>query len=400
MRYPFYSLPPAGNKIPLKIILRAIKASRQGDNDSILDPLKSYLGTQNLLFLSSGRTALWLILKTLANLRPDRTEVIVPAYTCPAVASAVLKAGLNPVLCDINLNDFSFLKEELEKKINQDTLAVVVVHLFGFPCDIKELKDCCTLNKTFIVEDAAQAFGNSNLNSPEEKLGLLGDAGFYSFGRGKPLSFLHGGLAVFKSSRFFNEAKLIYDGLVKFEGLKNVEYSVSLLGYLFLSNPYLYWIPQRMPFLHLGETRFEPEFDLLQGSSITIALVSSLLATLNKEKETRYRNSEWYIKNTNKQTLDFCLRYDRFPYLRFPLLFPDRQTRNQMFNKMQSKGCGAALYYPTTLNQMPGLKEKLKDSENYENGNILANRLLTLPVHSGVRDSDLKRIAFILENAN
>ena len=68
----------------------------------------------------------------------------------------------------------------------------------------------CRENDVFLVEDAAQAFGNIVCGPSERKLGLLGDAGFFSFGRGKPISALHGGLAVTGSAEIREQADLVY----------------------------------------------------------------------------------------------------------------------------------------------------------------------------------------------
>ena len=130
-----HSIPPAWHKIPLKSFPRAFKGRGKYSSDSLLDPLRDFLGTRNIYYLTSGRAALWLLLMALSRISPGRLEVVLPAYTFPAGASAILKAGLKPILCDNNLSDFGFAGEELRKKINKNTLAVIVVHLFGYPAN-------------------------------------------------------------------------------------------------------------------------------------------------------------------------------------------------------------------------------------------------------------------------
>ena len=159
----FYSIPPAGHRIPMTTIARCIKRIRKNSNSKLLEAMQNLLGTRHILYLSSGRAALWLILKTLSSMRPKKREPIIPAYTCPAVVSALLKADLRPVLCDINNADFGFSGQELQQKINKNTLAVMIVHLFGYPANIEEVKGCCKQNNLFVIEDAAQAFGNTLL---------------------------------------------------------------------------------------------------------------------------------------------------------------------------------------------------------------------------------------------
>jgi len=107
----FYSLPPAGQKIPFKELIKCLAKNLHATTDMTNEAIKQYLGNNHVLYLSSGRAALWLYLKTVSIRRPERKEVIIPAYTCPSVVSAVLKAGLTPVLCDNNLDDFWYLSE-------------------------------------------------------------------------------------------------------------------------------------------------------------------------------------------------------------------------------------------------------------------------------------------------
>jgi len=394
----FYSLPPAGNRIPLTI-LGAIHRLMREDPETFLNPIKEYLGGNNLLlYLSSGRAALWLILKTFSSFFPEKNEVIIPAYSCPAVASAILKVGLKPVLCDINLDNFGFSMEDLEKKITTKILAVVIVHLFGFPANIGETRQICVQKKVVMVEDAAQGFGNTLFNESETKLGLVGDAGFYSFGRGKPLSLLHGGLALFNSPDIFNKALEMYKNLNPFNGFKNIKLALTLGGYAILSNPYFYWLPEILPFLHLGETVFEEEINPFQGSSLSKILIISLLDSLDKEKKIRGNNSEWYAENISRISGIKPAPSTKFPYLRYPLLLPNKHMRDRQLASLKASGTGAALFYPCPLNALPGLKEILKDGNEYPNAQRLADSLITLPVHSGVTPKIRENIFSILRD--
>jgi perosamine synthetase len=390
----FYSLPPAGTKIPLSAICRAIKESRPENNGTLLDPIKEYLATRNVLFLSSGRAALWLILKALAKLSPDRTEVVLPAYTCPAVASAVLKAGLKPVLCDINLNDFGFYREALAEKVGKKTLTVVLVHLFGYPANLHEVREICREQGVFLVEDAAQAFGNRLSDSEGSKLGLLGDAGFYSFGRGKPVSLMQGGILVTKSEEIFAAAKGIYRDLNHQGAFPNVRYGITLASYALLSNPHAYWIPQRLPFLHLGETIFEPDFVRSEGTPLAGVLAGKMIESIEEEKEIRRANSEWYSANLGDIPGVDAVPSAIFPYLRYPLLLKDRTRRDGVLDRLMSRGTGAALFYPSPLNELPGLKEVWQDETTYPNARKLSHTLITLPVHSGVTETIREKIKF------
>jgi len=392
----FYSLPPAGHKISLRLLWGGIGNRSQEQCDRAIEDIKGYLGSRNVFYLSSGRAALWLYLKALSLFKPERKEVIVPAYTCPSIVSAVLKAGLRPVLCDNNLDDFGYAPREFENRLGKQTLAAIVVHLYGVPARISTLQELCRSNGTSLVEDAAQAFGNAFPDEQNVKLGMKGDAGFYSFGRGKPISILHGGLLVVASDEVSHEARRIMQRLNAENA--NMQYRLSLGAYVLFSNPRLYWIPQMLPFLNLGGTVFEPEFSTARGLSVAAALLGTMLPGLEKEKETRGTNAKWYSDNLSQG----CLRHigsrrNEYPYLRYPLIIDDRDLRAGILERLVAEGTGATGSYPTPLNQLPKLREVLADDTEYKYATKIAGSIVTLPVHSGVSAADRENIKRIIE---
>jgi dTDP-4-amino-4,6-dideoxygalactose transaminase len=361
--------------------------------------MRQFLGDQYALYLSSGRAALWLILEALSQIKPSRREVIIPAYTCPAVAAAILKAGLHPILADINLTDFGFSMEDLNEKVTANTLAVIVVHLFGYPAGLDHVYEFLQQHHVFLVEDAAQAFGNKMKDLPQMKLGLLGDAGFFSFGRGKPLNMMHGGVLVTNSEEIYQDAKRIYQGQNHSSRLQDLKY-ISMLGlYLLFSHPYLYWIPKRIPFLHLGETIFEPDFEISKILRFPKLLLEEMMAFITRDQEIRERNSSWYSEALRDIPYVRKPPAPEFPYLRYPLIVEGGGLRDRILENLKYHGTGAALFYPSPLNELPGLKEILQDKRRYPNSERLSKTLITLPVHGGLRQSDREKIKAIVAKA-
>lgn len=376
------------------MLLACFACSSKERYSGAVENIKSYLGTGNILYLSSGRAALWLYLKALSYLRPDRKEVLVPAYTCPSIVSAVRKAGLTPVLCDNNLDDFGYLNEEFEKKLNRKTLAVVVVHLYGLPVMLENIQALCRANGSTLVEDAAQAFGNTFQDEQDVKLGLKGDAGFYSFGRGKPISIMHGGLLVIDAPEVFQEARQILQGLSRCTD--TVHYCISMSLYSLFSHPRLYWIPQMIPALNLGGTVFEPEFQTNRGLTEAAALLSEMIPALEEEKKSRNINSKWYSNNLPEGFVQNGSSQGGYPYLRYPLMIDHRNLRTRILEKLIEEGMGATGSYPCPLNQLPKLKEVLADFAEYKNAKKISESIVTLPVHSGVSELAREKIKRII----
>jgi dTDP-4-amino-4,6-dideoxygalactose transaminase len=350
-----------------------------------------YLGTTHSFFVSSGRGALWLILKALSKMAPDRREVVIPAYTCPAVASAVLKAGLKPVLCDINLTGFGFSLEQLDARVGRNTLATVVVHLFGYPANVRDVLSLCKSRGAFVIEDAAQAFGNSTLESETHKLGLLADAGFFSFGRGKPLTAVHGGLVVTPSQEISRGISRVYETLHSPGRAETAAYLLRLGVYSLFYNPSLYWLPERLPFLGLGETVFEPDIDVSKGHAAAALVLYDQLDSIEEDKRTRAENAAWYASSLSGFTKPPGT--PGFPFSRYPAIFESKAHRDRVLNALLSAHTGAALFYPTPLNELPGLREVLGDETVYTNARRLADTLITLPVQRHVTAAAKARIA-------
>ena len=120
-------------------------------------------------------------------------EVIVPAYTFVASATAVLLAGATPVIADVNPVDLHLSPEAVEAALTGRTAAIMPVHLAGSPADMDPLNALAARHGLVVVEDAAQAHGATYKDRP---VGGLGDAGVYSFQASKAMTAGEGGLIV------------------------------------------------------------------------------------------------------------------------------------------------------------------------------------------------------------
>ncbi|UBU11429.1 DegT/DnrJ/EryC1/StrS family aminotransferase [Nonomuraea gerenzanensis] len=120
-------------------------------------------------------------------------EVIVPAYTFVATATAVLLAGATPVIADVDATDLHLSAPAVEAALTPRTAAIVPVHLAGSPADMDPLNAIAARHGLAVVEDAAQAHGATYRGRP---VGGLGDAGVYSFQSSKAMTAGEGGLVV------------------------------------------------------------------------------------------------------------------------------------------------------------------------------------------------------------
>ncbi len=113
------------------------------------------------------------------------------------MAASVAKAGLKIAIYDLDPRTFAPDMDSVKANFSKNTLAIISQHLLGIPTPVDELRQIAEGIGAYIVEDAAQALGGT-MNG--RSLGTMGDFGFFSFGRGKPLSLGGGGALIGKDA--------------------------------------------------------------------------------------------------------------------------------------------------------------------------------------------------------
>lgn len=145
----------------------------------------AYCQTKYCVGVGNGLDALVLSLKALGIGAGD--EVLVPSNTFIATALAVTYTGATPVFVEPNLATYNIDPANIEKKITDQTRAIIPVHLYGQPADMDPILQIAARHKLFVVEDCAQAHGATYKG---RKVGSFGDIGAFSFYPGKNLGAL------------------------------------------------------------------------------------------------------------------------------------------------------------------------------------------------------------------
>jgi perosamine synthetase len=169
------------------------------------EDLAKYLNVKHVLTVSNGTVSLQLILAALGIGADD--DVLVPEVTYAACFSAIHWSGARivPIPPDDNgqcLSNHYNLKRFLTPK----TKALLLPHLYGNCADVEKIKDFCKLNRIYLIEDAAEAFG-SNING--KKLGTFGEAGSFSFFSNKIITTGEGGAVVTNNTTLYERMKLM-----------------------------------------------------------------------------------------------------------------------------------------------------------------------------------------------
>jgi len=161
-------------------------------NGAFEQALAGYVGSPHAAAVSSGTAALHLACIA-AGLGPG-DEVIVPAFTFVASASAPRYVGAEPVLCDVrSAQDFSIDPADVARRITSRTRAVVAVHFCGYPAQALALRELCDEHGLVLIEDCAQAIG-AHVDAAGRQVGTVGELGCFSFFSKKQLCVGEGGM--------------------------------------------------------------------------------------------------------------------------------------------------------------------------------------------------------------
>ena len=175
-----------------KMLFLPLAWKRGGGIKKLEEEFKKYLGVKYAVSFNSGRSSLYAILKALSL--PKQSDVLLQAFTCNAVVNPILWADLHPIYIDC-ADDFNIDTKKLALLIreNKQCEVLIIQHTFGLAANMDELMKIAKENNLIVIEDCAHALG-AEFNG--QKVGIFGDAAFFSFSRDKVISSVYGGMAV------------------------------------------------------------------------------------------------------------------------------------------------------------------------------------------------------------
>ena len=387
-------LPPTAAQLALLDLVKGVLGLvRSGSFRRVLESeIKTFFDVKHVYLLTSGKAALTTILRGL-KADSSRCQVIIPAYTCFSVPSAVLKAGLDVVLCDVDPHTLDLNLQRLRETVGPKTLAIVAPHLMGQPADIAAMRAIAESVGAFIVEDAAQAMGCKHEG---RWLGTQGDVGFFSLGRGKNLSAGSGGVIVTNSDRLAEAVTREYARVASEPIMAAVNNFVKVVAATFLIHPKLYWMPAGIPFLGLGETKFFSDFPIRRMDGMRAGLLSSWRGRLDESNRCRVRKKRSFLDRLPQGAQQFLIHQsEAAPYLRFPVLMPTARHKEALCATARQKGLGISSLYPAPISEISDIASKFR-SRRYPGAEALSARLVTLPLHQFVTETDVDRICSIV----
>lgn len=362
----FSSYPPAEARIPAAAFLGALWPARSEFGSELC----RYLGAGHCILGNSGRSLLYKLLAAAGKKHPQRNEVLVPGYTCYSVAASAARAGLSIRPYDLDPKSFFPDLAALKQQATHRTLAIVVQHLFGIPAPLSDIRPIAENAGAILIEDAAQALGGL-VNG--RQLGTQGDFGLFSFGRGKPLP-LGGGGALIGTDKSMPDVSQI-----NHRSSAILRFAFSAAAQV-ASRPYIYRIAELLP-IGLGETVFEPKFDVSSMGAIMERLGSRSLAFLDTLNAHRSRIAGLYQAVFGENIAIAVSGGTRPVYTRYPVLAGSGPIPEDLLS------LGVRRMYPKALADVENIRPFLAaDSAATPGAAQIARDLVTLPTHTGITE--------------
>ena len=176
------------------------------------DDFAKFIGVDYATSVCNGTVAVHLALVALGIGAGD--EVIVPTFTYIASANPVLVVNAKPVFVDSLSDTWQMNPKDIEAKITDKTKAIVVVHLYGHPCDMDAIMAIAKKHNLYVIEDCAEAIGSKYKG---QTVGSFGDIGCFSFFGNKTMTCGEGGMVVTSDA-------MLADRLRRYKNQGNAKY--------------------------------------------------------------------------------------------------------------------------------------------------------------------------------
>lgn len=311
-----------------------------------------YVGVKHAVAVNSGTAALHVALLAAGVSAGD--EVVCPSFSFIATGNSVLYCNARPVFADVREDTFNVDVDDVAEKITGKTKAVMPVHLYGQPAEMKALAEIAEDHNLALIEDACQAHG---AEYDGRKAGSFG-VGCFSFYPTKNMTTGEGGMITTDDDEITERARMI-----RAHGMKK-RYHHDTLGYNY-----------RM-------------------TNIAAAIGLEQLTKLDGFNGRRIENAAYLTKKlagADGVTTPFVKDNVKHVFHQYTIKAAGG-GRDALAGKLREKKIGHGIYYPIAIHQQKLYKD-LGFSGSLPNTERLCGEVLSLPIHPSVSKKDLDKIA-------
>ena len=324
-----------------------------------------YLDTNHAVAVSNGTIALDVALK--ASGIKQGNEVIAPSFTFISTANSILFQGAKPVFADVDERTFNINPDDVLEKITDKTKAIIGVHLFGHPFDVKAIQDICEDHNLILIEDCAQAHG---AEYESRRVGSFGLVGCFSFYATKNMTTGEGGMITTDSNEIEKTCRLLIN-----HG-ESQKYYHTMLGYNY-----------RM-------------------ADIQAVMGLVQLKKLDGFSEKRINNAMYLNKHLKVSGLNtpYKKKGVKHVYHQYAVMIEEREgfsmSRDEFMQYLQGNGVGCAIHYPLPVHKQPLYQQLSYTDESVQCpvATALSEKILSLPIHPTLTEKDLMYITETINN--
>ncbi len=305
------------------------------------DKLEDYLGVKHVLLVSNGTTALQIAYRLLGL----KGEVITTPFSFVATTSSLVWEGFKPVFADIDPLSLNMDVNNIEKLINEDTCAIVPVHVFGNACDVETIDAIAQRNDLKVIYDAAHAF---SVDYKNESVLNHGDLSILSFHATKLFHTIEGGaLIIHDDAQYLRAKAMINFGIDAASGTGLIE--------------------------ELGINAKMNEFEAAMG----LCLLDDIDMIIEKRKTVYEHYKERLQERLQVQEInpDASMNYSYFP-----VLFDSEEALLKAENELNVKNIFPRRYFYPSLDTLPYLKRAVIQPVAED----VSKRVLCLPLYPGL----------------
>ena len=318
------------------------------------DEFARYIGTRYAVSTSSGTNALHIAYLALGLGCGD--EVVTSAFSFVASANTVLHAGATPVFADVDAKTFNVDPEEMKRCVTKRAKALVPVHLYGYPCDMREISSLAEDRGLKVVEDACQAHGAEYHG---RKAGAIGNVGCFSFYPSKNMTVCgDGGMIVTNDEEVAKLAAKLRDC-----GRKS-QYEHDVVGYTSRLN------------------------------TVNAAIGRVQLRRLDEWNRKRIQIAALYDKLLIDIEEVVCPpRGDSEVKPVYHLYVIRAKRRNELRDYLQRSGVSCGVHYPLPIPFQPVYQQLCEfKAGDYPISKLLAQECLSIPMHPFLSEEDIEYV--------
>ena len=355
------SIPYISNQ-DIRVVNKVLKKgwiSSDGPEVKLLESeFSKKIGRKYSTAVSNGTAALEIAIKALNIKKND--EVIIPNFTIISNGLAVVKQKAKPVLVDCDLGTWNMKIEDIEKKINKKTKAIMITHIYSYANDMDKILKICKKHKIFLIEDAAEVIG---LKYKTKMCGSFGDISTFSFYANKQLTTGEGGMISTNNPHLYNRCK----------SLRNLCFGKK----------------QRFNHEEIGWN--------YRITNIQAALGISQLKRLNSVVKRKMQIGKYYFKrlSTNKNiylTPPNISHSENIYWVVGVVIKNKKISASKIIKKLNSYGVGARPFFWPMHEQKIFKKMKIFSKKKYPNSSYLGRYGFYIPSYLKITNSEMNYV--------